>query len=203
MTPSPSPRAATRAPRVLRARTEGLLATAALVTLVGLASPALAQQKPPATDGPVIHDYGAVWDIPDPDLGPPIDQDMRVVFEVAQSSERPGEVSAYLNTVARFLNMHVRAGVPLARLHVALVMHGEAAKDALDGPLFRERYGTENRNEDLLRQLADAGVEIYLCGQSAMSRDLPRERLQPYVRLALSAMTAMAVLKDRGYVTVN
>jgi hypothetical protein len=36
-----------------------------------------------------------------------------------------------------------------------------------------------------------------------MSRDLPRNRLQPYVRVALSAMTAMAVLKDRGYVTVN
>jgi intracellular sulfur oxidation DsrE/DsrF family protein len=91
----------------------------------------------------------------------------------------------------------------LTRLHVAVVIHGEAAKDALEGPLFRERFGAENRNEDLLRQLADAGVELYLCGQSAMSRDLPRNRLQPHVRLALSAMTAMAVLKDRGFVTVN
>ena len=61
----------------------------------------------------------------------------------------------------------------------------------------------ENRNENLLRQLSEAGVELYLCGQSAMSRDLPLDGLQPYVRVALSAMTAIAVLKGRGYVTVN
>lgn len=174
----------------------------ALVLLATLSHPLSAQERPP-TDGPVVHGYGAVWDIPRPDLGAPVGQDLHVVFEVAQSSEHPGDVNPYLNTVARFLNMHVRSGMPLERLHVALVVHGEAAKDALEGPLFRERYGTDNRNEDLLRQLADVGVEIYLCGQSAMSRDLPRNRLQPYVRVALSAMTAMAVLKDRGYVTVN
>ncbi len=175
----------------------------ALAALAALASPSRAQEKPAASDGPVVRGYGAVWDIPHPDLATPLDQDLRVVFEVAQSSERPGDVNTALNTVARFLNMHARAGVPRERVHVAVVMHGEAAKDALDGTLFRSRYGVENRNEDLLRQLSEAGVELYLCGQSAMSRDLPLDGLQPYVRVALSAMTAIAVLKGRGYVTVN
>jgi intracellular sulfur oxidation DsrE/DsrF family protein len=112
-------------------------------------------------------------------------------------------VNPYLNTVARFLNMHARAGVGRDRMHVAVVVHGEAAKDVLEGGLFRERYGADNQNAGLLAQLAAAGVELYLCGQSAMSRDLPRDRLLPDVRLALSAMTAMAVLKGRGYATVN
>ena len=174
-----------------------------LIALGALATPSLAQERPAASDGPVIRGYGAVWDIPGPDLATPIDRDLRVVFEVAQSSENPGEVNPFLNTVARFLNMHARAGVPRDRMHVAVVMHGEAAKDALDAELFRSRYGTENRNEGLLRQLDAAGVELFLCGQSAMSRDLPRDRLQPYMRVALSAMTAIAVLKGRGYVTVN
>ncbi len=174
-----------------------------LVSLGALAAPALAQERPAASDGPVVHGYGAVWDIPDPDLATPLDRDLRVVFEVAQSSETPGEVNPFLNTVARFLNMHARAGVPRDRVHVARRdarggRQGRARRGALP-----ERYGTANRNEGLLRQLDAAGVEIYLCGQSAMSRDLPRDRLQPYMRIALSAMTAIAVLKDRGYVTVN
>jgi intracellular sulfur oxidation DsrE/DsrF family protein len=173
-----------------------------LVAVAALATPSRAQE-PAASDGPVIHGYGAVWDIPGPDLATPLDRDLRVVFEVAQSSEHPGDVNPWLNTVARFLNMHARAAVPRDRMHVAVVIHGEAAKDALDAELFRSRYGTENRNESLLRQLSAAGVELYLCGQSAMSRDLPRDRLQPYMRVALSAMTAIAVLKGRGYVTVN
>lgn len=168
-----------------------------------LAASAIAQEAPPAVDGPVIRGYGAVWDLASPDLETPLGEDLRVVFEVARSSERPGDVGAYLNTVARFLNMHARAGVDRERMHVAVVIHGEAAKDVLDGELFRSRYGVANQNEDLLRRLAAAGVDLYLCGQSAMARDLPLDRLLPEVQLALSAMTAMVVLKARGYVTVN
>lgn len=187
---------------LLRALSLRLCLPVVLLAAATLPVPSRAQETP-ASDGPVILGYGAVWDIPEPDLATPLDRDLRVVFEVAQSSEHPGDVNPLLNTVARFLNMHARAGVPRDRIHVAVVIHGEAAKDALDAELFGSRYHTENRNEELLRQLSAAGVELYLCGQSAMSRDLPRDRLQPYMQVALSAMTAIAVLKGRGYVTVN
>jgi intracellular sulfur oxidation DsrE/DsrF family protein len=188
---------------VLLALTDAMRRTLPLLLAALLATGAPAQETPTATDGPVVYGFGAVWDIPDPDLATPLDRDLRVVFDVSRSSERPGEVNTWLDTAARFLNMHARAGVPRDRLHVAVVMHGEAAKDALDAETFRSRFGADNRNESLLRQLAASGVEIYLCGQSAMSRDLPRDRLQPDVRLALSAMTAMVVLKGRGYLAVN
>ena len=96
-----------------------------------------------------------------------------------------------------------RAGVPLENMHLALVVHGTAAKDALrEGP-FRERYGTDNRNADLLRRLAAAGVEIFICGQSAMSRNLPDDQLLPEVQMALSAMTIRADLQARGYEVIN
>lgn len=188
----------------MRTKSFGWAVVAAICTLAAATPLRLAaQDRPPATDGPVIRGYGAVWDIASPDLVTPLDQDYRIVFEMAQSSENAGDVNPYLNTVARFLNMHVRAGVPMERIHLAVVMHGQAAKDALDDETFRSRYHVENQNRDLLRQLGAAGVEIYVCGQSAMSRNLPREHLVPEVKLALSAMTAMATLKARGYVTVN
>lgn len=50
---------------------------------------------------------------------------------------------------------------------------------------------------------ARAGVELYLCGQSMMSRGLPREGLAKPVQVALSAMTAMELLQARGHRTVN
>ncbi len=168
-----------------------------------LGAPLSAQAKVPATDGPVIHGYGAVWDIPTPDLETPLEFDYNVLFEVHESSTKPGDVNVDLNTVARFLNMQVRAGVPRDRIHLAVVMHGAAAKDALDAETFQGRYKTANRNENLLRQLMDAGVDVYMCGQSAMSRDVPRDHMISGVKLALSAMTTIAVLKSRGYVTVN
>lgn len=178
------------------------LLTAAI--LAGVPASAAAQQPlAPSSDGPVIHGYGAVYDIADPDLVTPTDHVYRIVFEVAESGAEPGAVNPYLNTLARFLNMHARAGVPRENMQLALVLHGTAAKDALRSGLFRERYGTENENLDLLRQLAGAGVEIYMCGQSAMARGLPPAELAEPVRMALSAMTAMEVLKERGFRTVN
>lgn len=179
--------------------------TAAAMAALLLAAPLAAQSGPtvPAVEGPVIHGYGATFPVPDPGLETPRDARYRVVFDVAQSSATPGDVNPHLNTVARFLNMHVRAGVPRENLDVAVVLHGSAAKDALrDGP-FRERFGAENRNLGLVEALADAGVRFYMCGQSAASRGLHREELAEPVVMALSAMTAMWTLKERGYREIN
>jgi len=180
-----------------------LLAIAAMVaTTAPLAGQARAEPLSTPRDGPVIHGFGAAYDVPLTDLETPLDMDYRVVFEVGQSSE-PGTVNPYLDTVARFLNMQARAGVPLEKMHLAVVIHGEAAKDALMNGPFRERYGVDNANLELLRQLSDAGVELYMCGQSAQSRGLPHDQLFEPVKMALSAMTALSVLHARGYWRVN
>lgn len=175
------------------------------LALLVAGAPAEAQEGSPsrAADGPVIRGYGATFPIPDPGLATPGAASYRVVFDVHQSTETPGEVNPHLNTLARFLNMHARAGVPPENMELAVVLHGEAAKDALlEGP-FRRRYGVENQNLGLLRALASAGVRVYMCGQSAASRGLAREELAEPVVMALSAMTAMWVLQEEGYRRVN
>jgi intracellular sulfur oxidation DsrE/DsrF family protein len=156
----------------------------------------------PSQDGPVIQGYGAVYQVPFQDVETPLDAEYRLVFEVAQSSE-PGTVNPYLDTVARFLNMHARAGVPLENMQVAVVIHGWAAKDALLDEPFRERYGVQNANLELFRALAEAGVDLYMCGQSAMARGLPPELLDDSIEIGLSAMTLIHALKGQGYRTVN
>lgn len=174
-----------------------------LLALAWMVSPTGAQERPESRSGPVIEEFGAVYDVPDVDLETPVDRVYQVVFDVSRSSEVPGTVNPWLDTVARFLNMHARAGVPVENMEVAVVLHGEAAKDALlEGP-FLDRFGATNRNAELLRHLGEAGVELYMCGQSAASRNLPADGLVEPVRMALSAMTARAVLESRGYHPVN
>ncbi|HSG46898.1 MAG TPA: Type 1 glutamine amidotransferase-like domain-containing protein [Longimicrobiales bacterium] len=168
---------------------------------------AVTQERPrtigTATPGPVIEPYGAVFDVVGLEVEPETHREFRILFDVADSPLPPGEVNPNLNTLARFLNMNARAGVPLERMHLALILHGSAAKDALAEEAFRERYDADNPNADLLRKLAAAGVEIYMCGQSAMSRDLPGDELVDGVQMALSAMNARSMLQARGYEVVN
>ncbi len=157
----------------------------------------------PATPGPVIEPWGAVYDVEGLELPAPTDMDYRVLFEIANTPEADAGVNPELNTVARFLNMHARAGVALDRMHVAVVMHGPAGRNLLADAPYRARYQHDNPNSGLVQALLGAGVEFYLCGQTAMSRGLPGDELIPGVTLALSAMTARAVLQARGYRTVN
>ena len=185
--------------RVSTHRTVGLLG----LVLVGLPGALAAQSIGEARPGPVIPDFGAVFEVQGLEVPVDTERDYRIVFDVSQSPAGTDGVNPYLNTVARFLNMHARAGVPRERMQLAVVLHGTAGKDALQAEPYRERMGAENPNEPLIRQLAAAGVEFYICGQTAMSRGLPNDELLPEVQMALSAMTARAMLQAQGYEVVN
>ncbi len=161
----------------------------------GLAAQALSTPR----SGPVIGGFGAVYAVPDVDYPTPADHVYRVVFDVSGSPETPDQLNASINTLARFLNMHAQAGVLPENLLLALVLHGGAGKDALHHDAYRKRFGTENPNLALLVALQQAGVRIYLCGQTASHRGYPKKDLAAPVQLALSAMTALVTLQAEGY----
>ena len=142
--------------------------------------------------GPLIPAHGRVAPVENAEPIP-ADVRLRVVFDVAEAGQADG-VNRRFETVARFLNMHAAAGVPSARLEAALVVHGAAA---------RELTRTEdNANAALVEALIANGVRIYLCGQTAAYYDIKAEDLLPGVRMALSALTANALLQQQGY-TLN
>lgn len=150
--------------------------------------------------GPLIPEFGEIASV-DTDLAIPPDTVFKVVFDIAEGAE-PGQISRRLETAARFLNMHVEAGVAPEDLHVALVIHGSATLDLLRPPAYREKTGHDNVNAALIAALLKQGVDIYLCGQSAAGHDIEKQQLLPGVQLALSAMTANALLQQQGY-TLN
>jgi intracellular sulfur oxidation DsrE/DsrF family protein len=181
-----------------RALTFFITGLAALATAAFVAPAARAQAIGNPRPGPVIEEFGAVFDVPEIDRETP-DVEYRAVFDVRDPAEAPGERNRGIETVARYLNMHAREGVPPEKLHAVLVLHGGAAKGALSDDSYRERYGTANPDRELIGALIDAGAEVVLCGQSAMSRGFPAADLAPGVRLALSAMTALVAYQQQGY----
>ena len=180
----------------------GTLITAA--ALLSLAGPTAAQTPTTAPGavrhfGPIIPSFGGVFDVPDATLCPPTDVDLKLRFDVNVGPE-PGELNQNFDTVARYLNQHARAGVPRERLKAALVIHGTAGKDTLGHDEYRKRFGKDNPNLKMLDELKAAGVRIYLCGQTAMGRNLPRAVVTPAVEIAYSAMVAHMALDREGYV---
>ena len=175
------------------------LLTPASTLVSAQATPAAnAPAGPPRLAGPVVEKFGGVYDVPEATLRPPKDRDLKLRFDVNTGVE-DGALNMGFDTVARFLNMHARAGVPREHLKLALVVHGPAGRDLLSNAEYKKRYGKDNPNVALVDALKAAGVRIYLCGQTSVSRNLPRAVVNPSAEIAYSAMTAHLILQGEGY----
>lgn len=173
-----------------------VLATAGLF---GVCASASAEETSFIT-GPVIAEFGPAVSV-DTDFDIPDGAVFKHSFDISKQAD-PGELNRSLVSAARFLNMHGRAGVPVENMDLVLVIHGGAVKDVANAGFYNDAVGGENANLPLLEALIEKGVRLVVCGQSASYYGVGNEDLAPGVEMALSAMTAHALLQQEGY-TVN
>lgn len=162
--------------------------------------PAMANEAAFST-GPVFEDMGRVADVQS-DMTIPKDASFAIDFDVTKSAP-VGEVNRSFDTAARFINMHVAEGVEHQKIKIALVVHGKATLDLTNDRVYGGAYeGELNANKSAVKALTDKGVRIIVCGQSAVHYGVSNSDLLPDVEMALSAMTAHALLQQQGY-TLN
>ncbi len=147
--------------------------------------------------GPVFKDFGENVMVAN-SLANPQQQQFKVLFDISKVNDKAG-VNGHFNTVARFINMHVRAGVPLKNIEVAMVVHGKAGFDLLKNDAYQARFKKDNASAELVSLLLDAKVKIFICGQSARYLNIANPDLISKVEMSLSAMTANALLQQQGY----
>lgn len=172
-----------------------------LTCLVALITAAPALANGPQI-GPIIKDYGPVFEVPKGSYNLDKNTHYKVSMDASATGDSPGDINRHFVSAARFLNMHAKNGIAPDNIDFALVVHGPAGKDLLDDASYKERYQQSNPNTRLLEQLGDAGVTIYLCGQSAAYMNLGADEMNPTVTMAVSAMTAHVRLQSEGYTLI-
>ncbi|MBH0033598.1 DsrE family protein [Pseudoalteromonas sp. NZS71_1] len=125
----------------------------------------------------------------------------KIAFDVGDGAKK-GEQNNSMNSLARFINMHVAHGVKPDNIKLALVVHGSASIDVLANSEYKERFKADNKNQSLIKQLLANNTVVYVCGQSATHYKVAPEQLIEGVQMSLSAMTAHAQLQQQGY-TLN
>lgn len=175
----------------------GSLTTLIALCMIGTA--AIAGEDAFST-GPAIPGFGPVADV-DGNFTIPDGAVFKVSFD-GNTAADAGTLNRTLVSAARFVNMHVRAGVPLDNISLAVVVHGGAVRDLIDAGRYAELAGGKNANAPLVEALTSSGVRIIVCGQSAVYYKVHGDDLLPGVEMALSAMTAHALLQRNGF-TVN
>ena len=159
-----------------------------------------------AADGfwqtPTIQDAGKMHPLPQAAYQPDAKATYKVVFGLTTAAAKPDEISPALQRVARTVNLYVNAGVPLKHLRFVAVASGAATAIALDDAHYQKQYGTPNPNLPVIEQLRKAGVDIAVCGQAVAEHDYQYDWIDKRVTLALSALTTITELQQKGYALV-
>lgn len=180
-----------------RARRARLLWASALLCCAA----AGAQDLPAGfSTGPVIEDFGPVAAMPGSAFNLVPGTRYKLLFDAATGGKDKHEVNRRLESVARFLNMHARAGIDPKDLEIEVVTHGATTWDVLSDAAYRKIFGRDNPNTALLEALGRAGVKIRECGQSMAYYGLKEEDLAPQVSMAVSAMTVVVRRQSEGWV---
>ena len=149
--------------------------------------------------GEIIKDYGSTARVSHPEIITDTTAELKLMLDVSKSSEDKSSINRSIVTVARFLNMHANAGMKIEQLSAAVTIHGGAWQDVLNDEEYKKKFGIDNPNTDLINQLNAAGVDVIVCGQTAAFRGMSRDDVNPNVKFALSAMTAILQYQNNGY----
>ena len=99
--------------------------------------------------------------------------------------------------------MHAHEGMKPKQLKAAMTIHGRAWQDVLNNEAYKEKFGVDNPNFKLINELNAAGVDIIICGQTVKYREITHQNINPSVKFALSAMTALLQYQSNGYTFIK
>lgn len=151
---------------------------------------------------PAIHTAGRMHELPHAAYLPDAKASYKVVFGLTGAAAKPDKINPGLERVARTVNLYAGAGVPLTHLHFVAIASGGATAIALDDAHYRKQFGVPNPNLPVIEELRKAGVDVAVCGQAVAEHDYPYEAVDKRVTLALSALTTITELQQKGYALV-
>ena len=164
-----------------------------LIMLTGALS-AMAQDM----KNPVIKNYGGIYSIPEATVLPDPDLKYNVVIDLYSGAASPEKLNPALNNVARMINLHAIGGAKKS-MDVVLAIHGKANDLVMNNQSYFDRYGVDNPNIQLIRDLKNAGVRLTVCGQSLLySKVVPSEVLDE-IEIATSMLTTVTTHQLKGY----
>ena len=170
-----------------------------LTLLIGISFHTVAQQR----INPIVKNFGGIFEIPYAEEKPDPSLEYNIVIEIQSPVDHPDSLNFGIHNVSRLLNLHAMGGVPKEKIHVVLAIHGGAAFTVMDNDAYKKKYGVKNPNLQLYKELEEAGVKIFVCGQSLIARKIDRFKMVPEVKIATSFLTTVTTYQLKGYAVLR
>lgn len=152
---------------------------------------------------PIVKGYGGIYEIPDATERPDPDAEYKIIIDLVSAAEDPAKINRMVDNVARMINLHGLAGVPKESMHVKVAIHGGAIFSILNDSHYQKLYGVDNPNLKVYQALQDAGVDIYVCGQSLLAREMTTGDVWEEATIALSMLTTLTTYIPQGFILLK
>lgn len=148
---------------------------------------------------PFITQFGDVMEVPFAVDVMDKKADYKVLIDVISPSANPKEISEFLENIARIANLHIAGGVNPKKLKLMAVVHGGAVPFILNNETYKQKFGVDNPNLPLFKALKEAGIPLYVCGQTLFKRKVDPATVAPEFETVLSAITTITTYTSKGY----
>ena len=140
---------------------------------------------------PIIKGYGEVkyFDQAASQLNKQLEY--KLIFDIKSNQVKNG-VNKGLWTIARTLNLFELSGIPSKKIEIVASIHGEATFITLNSNAYQDKFGRDNPNSNIIQQLNDNGVKLYVCSQATSSRNINNGDLNINVIPALSGIAVLS-----------
>lgn len=162
--------------------------------MMSVALPVMAQDM----KNPIINNYGGIYSIPEATVLPDPELIYRVVIDLYSGADSSEKLNPSLNNVARMINLHAIGGAT-KKMEVVLAIHGKANDMVMNNQHYFDRYGVNNPNIELIRDLKQAGVKLTVCGQSLLASKVAPSEVLTEVEVATSMLTTVTTYQLKGF----
>ena len=152
---------------------------------------------------PVIKSYGTVFQLPDSDHKPDPSIKYKIIVELTENGSKPDSLNEYIEALATLVNLHAAEGVPKENIQMVVILRKMATYAVFDNELYKEKFKCDNPNLQLLKELMQAGVEFYVCGQTMQKRNIDTKKLVAGTRVASSGLTVITTYQLKGYTMIK
>lgn len=146
--------------------------------------------------------FGGVLPVADVTEVPDPNQEYKLLLEIVKGNpdSAMSEINNSLAEVARVINLHLASGIPAKNIVPVIVVHGPALQAFTTNASYKQKFKADNPNDKILNELRTLGTKFIACGQAMQFFEVPKEQLQPDVKVSITAQTVLSNYQLKGYV---
>lgn len=148
---------------------------------------------------PIIQNFGGICDIPEATVKVDSELTYKLIADVNTGANDKSEITPGFISTARMLNLHAISGANSQDMDVVLAIHGSATTSLVSNEDYNKRFGMDNPNIQIIKELKEVGVRLIVCGQSMRHREVEASDLLQEIEIGTSTLTTVTTFQLKGY----